>query len=99
MENDSTLENNGNNAYGKSMEKRGYKEDYKDSGRMTDDDNTDNDTPVRKEGANENGSRNMKEHTDMKRNHSKINTCPGTPLATNLKVLEKANEAYLATAK
>ena len=52
--------------------------------------------------ANENGGRNMKEHTDMKRNHSKINSCPGAPLATienHLKVRENANEAYSAMAK
>ena len=37
---------------------------------------------------------------DMKRNQ--INSCPGTPLAIvekHLKVREKANDAYLATAK
>ena len=69
---------------------------------MTDDDYTDNDILVSKEEANENGGRNVKEHTDMKKNHNKINSCPGNRLETvekHLKVHEKANDAYLATAK
>ena len=49
---------------------------------MIDNDNADNDTSVSKEEVNENGGRNVKEHTDMKKNHNKINSCPGTPLAT-----------------
>ena len=76
-------------------------EDHEDGGSMIDDDNAD-DTSVNKEEANENGGRDVKEHTDMKRNPNKINSCPGTPLATvekHLKVREKANDAYLATAK
>ena len=76
-------------------------EDHEDCGSMIDDDNA-GDTSVNKEEANENGGRDVKEHTDMKRNPNKINSCPGTPLATvekHLKVHEKANDAYLATAK
>ena len=68
---------------------------------MIDDDNA-GDTSVNKEEANEYGGRYVEEHTDMKRNPNKINSCPGTPLATvekHLKVHEKANDAYLATAK
>ena len=84
------------------MVKRACKKEYKDGGSMIDDDNTDNNTSVSKEEANENGGRNVKEHTDMKRNHNKINSCPGTPLATvekYLNVCEKANDAYLSTTK
>ena len=68
---------------------------------MIDGDNAD-DTSVSKEEVNENGGRDVKEHTDMKRNPNRINSCPGTPLATvekHLKVREKANDAYLAPEK
>ena len=85
-----------------SMEDDGTKEEnHEDGGSMIDDDNADV-TSVNKEEANENGDRDVKEHTDMKRNPNKINSCPGTPLATvekHLKVREKANDAYLAMAK
>ena len=67
---------------------------------MIDDDNVYSDTSVSNEEVNESGGRNVKKHTDMKRNQ--INSCPGTPLAIvekHLKVREKANDAYLATAK
>ena len=85
-----------------SMKDDGTKEEnHEDDGSMIDDNNAD-DTSVNKEEANENGDRDVKEHTDMKRNPNKINSCPGTPLATvekHLKVREKANDAYLATGK
>ena len=85
-----------------SLEDDGTKEEnHEDGGSMIDDDNAD-DTSVNKEEANENAGRDVKEHSDMKRNPNKINSCPGTPLATvekHLKVREKANDAYLATAK
>ena len=49
-------------------------ENHEDGGSMIDDDNAD-DTSVNKEEANENGGRDVKEHTDMKRNPNKINSC------------------------
>ena len=100
MEDDGTKEEGHED--GSSMKDDGTKEeDHEDGGSMIDDDNADV-TSVNKEEANENGDRDVKEHTDMKRNPNKINSCPGTPLATvekHLKVREKANDAYLATAK
>eukprot|EP00731_Ephydatia_muelleri_P010267 Em0005g853a len=100
MEDDGTKEED-HEEFG-SLEDDGTKEEnHEDGGSMIDDDNAD-DTSVNKEEANENAGKDVKEHSDMKRNPNKINSCPGTPLATvekHLKVREKANDAYLATAK
>ena len=100
LEDDGTKE--GDHEDGGSTEDDLTKEENHDVGSsMTDGDNAD-DTSVSKEEANENGGMDVKEHTDMKRNPNKINSCPGTPLATvekHLEVREKANDAYLATAK
>ena len=94
MEDDGTNEED-HEEFG-SLEDDGTKEEnYEDGGSMIDDDDNADDTSVNKEEANENGGRDVKEHTDMKRNPNKINSCLDAEIDVIAK--EYANAKLLAS--